>query len=168
MKSIVKPAGIAAVLVLALLALFAVTKPRAPLLEVKFLGYTNSVAGMPSAIIEIRNASRTRVARNSCRIEPEGGTWYLADVRSRVLAQGEKETILLQFKREHRGPSSVRWRAVAIYVRNPTDIEYRLKECALWLKQRRLDPVRLQRWADGLTGGEASTEWIGFLTDKDS
>lgn len=146
-KRIVMPAGI--VLAVALLALFALTKQPVPLLEVKFLGYTNSVVVMPSAIIEIKNVSRTRVARNSCRIEPDGGTCYLADVRSCVLAPGERETLLIQLKPEHHRLSSLRWRTAAIYVRNPTDVERRLRKGALWLKDKRLAPVLLHRWAAG-------------------
>jgi len=136
-----------------------VLSPRAPSVEVSFLGYTNSISGDLSAALEIRNRGKERVARNSCRISPapaDTGYWYAADVPSHGLEPNETERLVLTFEPRR----MTRWRATIIYVRNPTAAEYRLMSCVDWLGDHGLAPSALRRWRDGLAGGQVETDWI--------
>ncbi len=155
--------SIGALSVILVLMVFAgiayVRPPKSQPVEVVFLGYTNSAAGGLSATIEIRNRSRERIARNSCRISPEPadvGYWYAADIPSHRLEPGETERLVVSFQP---GPMT-RWRATIIYVRNPTTLELRLMECVDWLRGQGWAPTALREWLDGLNRGQASTDWI--------
>jgi hypothetical protein len=144
--------------VLSALAAFVLLRnpPRGPLLQAAFLHYTNTAAGALAACIEVRNPSEWRIARNGCRITPEPGYWYLADVRSRVLEPHASETLVLVFDQQ---PMS-RWQATAIYVRDCTPLEMRLEHAAGWLADHRLAPKALLQSRERRREGQATTGWI--------
>jgi hypothetical protein len=152
--------GTLAVVVMALMAWAAFIRipARAPV-EVAFLGYTNSASGALAALLEIRNAGKERIARNSCRISPEpadAGYWYAADVPSRRLDADESERLFVNFQPR---PMS-RWRATINYVRNPTSLEFRLMSTVDWLSGHGWAPAALRQWRARLSGGQVSTDWI--------
>ncbi len=127
--------------------------------HVAFLDYTNSAPGRLSATLEIRNRSKERIARNSCRISPEPadvGYWYAADAPSHRLEPAETERLTVTFQPR----PMTRWRATVIYVRNPTALEFRLMSCVDWLSGHGWAPSALRDWRDGLAGGRVSTDWI--------
>jgi hypothetical protein len=146
-------------------------KPTPRLLDVRFLQYTNNTGGAFSAVLEIKNTSDFRIARNSVRISRDPGPlyadvewpWYLADVRSRVLEPSEAEALVITFDQHN---PMVRWQATAIYVWNPTALEDHFKRCVDWLKDRRLAPAYFQDKSDRLCRGESSTEWMSLKSSE--